>query len=122
MHQDGAKVGEAEPGGLPPVLRLRWRLVKAAYRNDLVGTANGHAVGIDDVICGLARVNLPVPVVALRPEVEGLAGDDDLEPVPLIGERQVPKESETGPARREHRAAQVVITKASYLVDHVPPF
>jgi hypothetical protein len=70
---------------------------------------------------GFARVDPPVAVVALGPEVEGLAGDDDLEPVALVGEGEVPDESEAGPARRQHRAAQLVVGEAIQLTEHMLP-
>jgi len=67
----------------------------------------------------LPRVDPPVSVVALGPEVERLARNDDLEPVALVGEGQVPDESEAGPAGRQHRVAELVVSKAVQLADHV---
>ena len=78
-----------------------------------------ESVGLQDGLSRLSRVDPPVAVVALGPEVEGLARNDDLEPVALVGEGEVPDESEAGPAGRQHWTAQLVVSEAFQLADDV---
>ena len=78
-----------------------------------------RVVGPQDSLNRLSRVYPPVAVVTLGPEVEGIARTDDSEPIAFVGESQVPDKSEAGPARRQHRAAQLVVGEAIQLTDHV---
>src|SRR5690349_10163552 len=97
VHDDGSQVRERESSLSPPFLRLSGGIVEATGGNDLVGASDGGAVGLDDRRNRLITTHDPVTVVTLGPEVERLAGDDHLEPVTLVGEGEVPHQTDAGP-------------------------
>ncbi|GAW48728.1 uncharacterized protein PD653_1773 [Nocardioides sp. PD653] len=61
----------------------------------------------------------PVGVDALRPEVQGLTGHHDSEPVALIRQREVTQQPETRPPGRQDRLAQLAVAETLDLVEDV---
>jgi hypothetical protein len=121
VHHDGAQVRKIQPGVLPPRFRLlRW-VVESPFGDDLVGVGDGGAVCSQDVRHRLVWTDLPVTIVAFGPEVQRRAGHHDLEPVSLVGQGEVPHETEARPSGGQHGLTKLLVGQSLELRDHVVP-
>jgi hypothetical protein len=121
VHHDGAQVRKIQPGVMPPRFRLlRW-VAESPGGDDLVGVGDGGTVCSQDIRHRLVGTDVPITVVTLGPKVQWLAGHHDLEPVSLVGQGEVPHETEARPSGREHRLTKLLVGQPLELREHVVP-
>lgn len=82
---------------------------------------DGGAVFSEDVGHLLVGTDPPIAVVAFGPEVQRLAGHHDLEPVSLVGQGQVPHETEARPSGGQHGSTKLLVGQSLELREHVVP-
>jgi hypothetical protein len=78
VQDDDVQVRKGQPGIVPPLFRMLGWIAQAAGGDDLVGGADGRALRREHPFGCFARSDQPVTVVALGPEVQGLAGHHNL--------------------------------------------
>jgi hypothetical protein len=106
---------------MPPRFRPLRLVAESPGGDDFVGVGDGGAVCSQDVRHRFVGTHLPITVVTFGSKVQRLAGHHDLEPVSIIGQGEVPHETEAKPSGGQHGLTKLLVGQSLELREHVVP-
>jgi hypothetical protein len=119
MDEHSPEIRKRQSGIVPPRLGSCWGIVEPKPSNNAVGVGDRVAVVVDHPLGWFVVIDTPIGVVTDWPEVQRSSGHHDLEPVTLVGQRQMADEAQATPARRQHRSPQLAVSQTLDLSEHV---